>query len=299
MALALLEQPCVATRLVADLRVQRTDVALHNVAPDRVQLSVTVTNEGLARSAPTTMTLQAAPFGAFVPWRDLTTLAVPSIEPGDRVQVTTEFAAPAAKSLGQFSRVPPRRLITALASEDRNAPRPPARRGILSLLFQPFRRPAPPSAEPALPPDPMQLLSRPGVHWAGNINVHLNGHAIERHMAQALRIYPGRTNLAIFILGDRTDEYRFALAGNGASWDTALHYVGSHQMLTSARSTFLHQSRWIRLDRFSTILVTMFPPEHCEVGSLDIEVCQRSTGKTAIVEFTLDARAAGTGCYTV
>jgi hypothetical protein len=37
--------------------------------------------------------------------------------------------------------------------------------------------------------------------------------AVERHLAQALRIYPGKTNAAMFFVGNRKDGYRFDLTG--------------------------------------------------------------------------------------
>src|SRR5687768_15886862 len=119
MALALLEQPRTVHLPAADLRVRPTDIVFHNVAPGRVRLSVTVTNAGDARSEPTPMTIQAAPLGAFVPWKDVTSLVIPPIRPHGSVEVATELSAPPpTKTLGQFSRVPPRKLLTAIAAGD-------------------------------------------------------------------------------------------------------------------------------------------------------------------------------------
>src|SRR5262245_34633528 len=119
MASALLEQPVVRSLRFAELRVQPDDIVFHNVAPGRVQLSVTVENIGDLPSQATAISIQAAPLGAFVPWKDVTTLGVPSIAPHDRLTVTTELSAPLpTKTLGDFARVPPGKLLTAIAAGD-------------------------------------------------------------------------------------------------------------------------------------------------------------------------------------
>jgi hypothetical protein len=153
----------------------------------------------------------------------------------------------------------------------------------------------------SLPDDPLQLLSRPGVHWAGNINVLIGRHAVERHLAQALRIYPGRTNLAVFFVGDRRDEYQFALEGDGAAWDAGLFDLMDCYSpdRTDASPHQIPRSKWIPIQHCSMILLAICPPEACQTGSIEVHVRQRSTGRDAIVEFSLDANAAGAGCYAV
>ena len=302
MVSALLDRPiAVHVPLSSELHVHRADIDFYNVAPGRVRLSVTVSNVGDIGSEPATMTIQAAPLGAFVPWKDVTSLAIPPIPPHGQTEVTTELTAPPpTKALGEFSRVPPRKLLTALASVDDNPPQPNA--GQLGQLFlRLLGRGA--RSEPArdLPGDPLSLLARPSPHWAGNINIHIGRQAVERHLARALRIYPGRTNLAVFIVGDRRDEYQFTLAGSGASWDAALFDCTNLPSFkaTSTRSHAIPLRQWIRLEKFRAILLAISPPHVCEQGSVEVHVRQRSTGKDAIVEFSLDANAAGAGCYTV
>ena len=41
------------------------------------------------------------------------------------------------------------------------------------------------------------------------------------------------------------------------------------------------------------------PAEQCEQGQLDVHVTERSSNRTAVVEFSMDPRAAGPGCFTV
>jgi len=43
----------------------------------------------------------------------------------------------------------------------------------------------------------------------------------------------------------------------------------------------------------------MKPPSDCEQGVIEVRVCQRSTGRHAMVEFSLDPRAVGPGCFVV
>jgi hypothetical protein len=139
---------------------------------------------------------------------------------------------------------------------------------------------------------------RPNIHWAGNINVHIGRQAVERHLAQALRIYPGHTNLAAFFVGDRRDEYQFELAGSGAAWEAALFDCTDCQTFTGATAS-LPQGKWIRLESCRMVTLALCPPEYCDEGTVEVHVRQRSTSRDAVVEFSLDANAAGAGCYTV
>jgi hypothetical protein len=152
-----------------------------------------------------------------------------------------------------------------------------------------------------LPSDPLQLLSRANPHWAGNINVLIGRQAVERHLAQALRIYPGRTNLAVFFVGDHRDEYRFALSGSGAAWEVSLFDSTDFASLTQARSSQhgIPYGKWIPMEGCRLILLAICPPPDAACGSSEIHVGQRSTNRDAVVEFSLDANAAGAGCYSV
>ena len=47
------------------------------------------------------------------------------------------------------------------------------------------------------------------------------------------------------------------------------------------------------------VILQIRPPASCECGQIDVHVTCRSTGEKAIVEFSLDPSAQGTGCYTV
>src|SRR5262245_2267681 len=72
-----------------ELRVERTEILFHDLDRDTVEICVTVHNDGEERSLPTVMTLESAPLGAFVPWRPLTRLRVPALEPGEAREIRT------------------------------------------------------------------------------------------------------------------------------------------------------------------------------------------------------------------
>src|SRR5262245_8700343 len=83
-----------APSLSAYLVVQRTDIQFSNIARGRVRISVNVANVGPVRSQPTPMILQAAPLGAFLQWKELTTVIVPPVEPNESIEVATEVSTP-------------------------------------------------------------------------------------------------------------------------------------------------------------------------------------------------------------
>ena len=296
-------QPDVARSRASALHVERRDIVFYNVSRQRVRIGVTVRNQGGTPSAPTIMKLQAAPLGVFLPWSDLETLVVPSIPAGGAIEVATEVAMPRTVPLGEFSDVPPRRLLTAIGAHDEGPRREDARRGDMlnSLASILGGAVGPRTPTGPLPADPLALLGRPNVHWAGNINVMLGTQAVERHAARSLRVYPGRTNLAIFVLGDRDDEYQFNLSGSGAAWDACLYDFTARSLMGDERSSNdgIPQSRWLKMNRPSLILFAVNPPAECQKGDIDVHVRQRSTAREAVVEFSLDPNASGPGCYAV
>lgn len=50
---------------------------------------------------------------------------------------------------------------------------------------------------------------------------------------------------------------------------------------------------------YGTFYLLLRPPKDAERGEASIHVTRRSDDKGAVVEFSLDCRAAGAGCYTV
>jgi hypothetical protein len=147
----------------------------------------------------------------------------------------------------------------------------------------------------------MQLLGRPNVHWAGNLNVFIGDKPVERHLAQALRIFPGQTNVAYFVLGQGRDAYAFELIGAGADWNARLYDMTDRNnlVLDQRRDAPLQPKQWLEVPGMRMLLLALEPPADCRQGSVEVHVEQRSTGQTAVVEFSFDPRAAGPGCFVV
>jgi hypothetical protein len=284
-------------------------IRFHNVAADRVQIELSIVNQSDEVTAPTHAIVRAAPFGAFVPWRPLTTIDVPALDPRERWTVHSEAYRPAAAVLGDAGSVSPEQLLAALSGRD--APRGPTpQAALLGRLLARHPHHVRPRAERVattpreLPPDLFELTGRTNPHWAGNLNVFVAGRSVERHLAQALRVYPGRLNLAMFVVGSgTTDGYAFYLAGEGAAWDATLHRLdqGVPPLDRSARAAALPIAgrEWIELRGQAMFLLAVRPPEFAGAGDLQVHVDQRSSGHTAMVEFSLDPNAAGPGCYVV
>ena len=306
----------------AGLVVERTGITWRNVAPDRVRIGVTVENHGDERSQPTGMVIQAAAFGAFVPWRPLTTEEVPEIEPGGSVTVETEVSVeqldppdgpvndrrrqperlpgrqwPVNRLEKLFSQRPGSPFETGLPAD--TAPLAAARQAALRRLWS--------TREAGLPADTAPLAAavsarwglQGGGHWVGNLNVFIGDRAVERHQAQSLRVYPGVRNRALFMVGSGPDAYAFRLEGDAAAWDSRL--IAGHWFRSAKAGSrpLIFEGEWFETHRMQMVVLTVHPPEECSEGEVEVHVTQRSTGEVAIVEFSLDPNAAGPGCYTV
>jgi hypothetical protein len=291
------------------LRVERTDITFSNSRPNWVDIRITVTNAGDEYSKPTRAALSAAPLGAFVPWHPLAMMPVPGLAPGESFVVRAEAHRPQRQSLGPPDRVPPRRLLTAMGMGDDRPKSQRPQAGMLETLATILRGPRRPASRGksealvsgALPADPFELLSRANPHWAGNLNIFVGGRAVERHMAQSLRVYPGRTNMAFFIVGSGRDAYSFHLKADAAAWEaTIFDLTGARSLVPDVnRTPAVPLAKWVELGGHSMMILTLYPPANCSRGAVEVHVTQRSTGETAIVEFSLDPSAAGPGCYTV
>ena len=291
----------------ARLTVSASDITFHDLTDDTVEIRVAVRNEGEHPSNPTFMRLESAPLGAFVPWRPLAVLPLPPMQAGE----SREFSFQASRSLpspmGDFDRIPPVSVLTAL-----NAPadEPPAQSGAgMAGLLRLFRRQGSsrPSARnttanaPFLAPDLWQFVGRKQVHWAGNINVFVGTQAVERHFANALRIYSGRTNLAMFIVGERSksDAYAFEIVGLAPDWEGALYNAtGARTLIAGSSDTPLKERQWVEANAgHMMVVLAVRPPVVCEEGNVQVHVTRRSCETTAVVEFNLDPTAQGPGCY--
>ncbi len=261
------------------LHAHREEIVFHNISPERVRIEITVRNQGGRRSEPTAAVIQVAPLGAFGSWQPLTALRVPALDPREPVVLEWETDQSAPRLLGKPDRVTPRQLLTALDSNDDRRGRDPA----------------------GLPSDLLKMLGQGGVHWAGNLNVFVGSQSVERHLAQALRVYPGRVNMAMFVVGSGRDAYAFRLAGNAVGWDPVLYDAmgGASLVPDFDHADTIAPGEWIEVNGRHFMMLALRPPVDCLQGTVEVHVTQRSTREVAVVEFSMDAAAAGPGCYVV
>jgi hypothetical protein len=152
----------------------------------------------------------------------------------------------------------------------------------------------------SLAPDLWELLGRGQPHWAGNINVFIGSRAVERHLARALRVYPGRPNLAMFLVGGqgKRDAYAFDIVGLTPDWQAALFdMTNARTLLVGAADPPIQETRWVEASGCLMIMMVTRPPADCQKGNVEVHVTRQSCQKTAVVEFNLDPTAQGTGCY--
>ena len=288
--------------------VDRSDITFHDLSRDTVEIRVKIRNEGLERSTPTVMRLESAPFGAFVAWRPLAELPVSPLEPGESRELSVVAARSHPATLGDFDGVPPMRVLTALSA----APDEPASQTKMLSMVELLRQQAISRAQnksttarvafPSfLPPDLWELVGREQPYWAGNINVFVGNRAVERHVARALRIYAGRPNLAMFVVGSGgvREAYSFSLAGLDRDWKAALYDRTSLRTLVAhASDALVQEKQWVEASAgFMLVVLAVRPPAVCENGNVEVHVTRRSSQETAIVEFNLDPTAKGPGCY--
>lgn len=276
----------------AGLRADRTDISFQNISPDVVRVNVHVSNEGSLWSPPSQVILQSAQFGAFLTWQPLFTLSVPSLAPHTSTVVSgsafTPQAASETKNEDELWFESPR-LLQALAEEAEREAREEAER----LARKEKRR-----AAPVLAADTFALVRRQGAHWAGNIDILMRGKQAERHVAQALRVYPGRPNAAMFFVGDRLHGYKFELSGEVDEWQAGVLAMTNHPTMNPNRAPEVPTGEFQEFTR-GTFHLLMHPPKDAERGDVSVHVTRQSDGMEAVVEFCLDSRAAGAGCYKI
>jgi hypothetical protein len=222
--------------------------------------------------------------------------------------MSIEVARPRPTPLGDFDRVPPKQLLTAVNAPHESEDNPPTANtrgsGWMNLVRwrQKVASRKAPTRRSALASDLWDLTGRGQPYWAGNINVFIGRKAVERHRAQALRIYPGRTNMAMFMVGGhgKRDAYSFGLAGLNADWKTKLYEATNNRdLLISSSDAPIEERHWVESNGGLMIMMGTQPPADCKTGNLEVHVTQRSSGEAAIVEFSMDATAKGPGCYVV
>jgi len=134
---------------------------------DMVQIGIEVVNHSSEETAPDTLVIEAAAFGAFVPTVPVARIAVGALDPGERREITTTL---------------PRSLLDSTTQDDS-------------------------SDAPTLVTENLNFLrTATGTQWIGNLNVYFEtapDRAIERHCAFDLKVPAGTAVTATFIA--RTD----------------------------------------------------------------------------------------------
>jgi hypothetical protein len=220
-------------------------------------------NPGILPTLPITASVEVAPFGVFLPWKPLTSLAVSSLPPRSRRRVTLPVEP------GNAPDQPP-----SQGYKIQSLPRFP---GWTSLLNSTFRAgQAPGSAER------IQPFQCP--HFVGNLNVFVTRRApVERHLERAIGLRPGRENFALFVVGDgKRDRYTFSVECEEAGWALELPGIA-----------------WDRPVEITSgaVALRIRPPSRAESGKISILVQRESTRQRVPVEFELEAGVSGSKCY--
>ena len=167
------------TRPAGKVTLARQDLVFFGTSAEHVYIEVTLRNTADVATTPTTARISAAPLGAFVPWQPLVDLPVNTLPPRASTTLRAEVArsrrGPRTDSLG---------LTMALR---------------LFLRSQGIR------------------VSRQEshVHWAGNLDVFVHDHSVERHQARLPGLVPGAMNMADFVVGGPlADAYMFEITGD-------------------------------------------------------------------------------------
>ena len=141
---------------------------------EMVHISVEVSNDSSEQTAPDTLVIEAAAFGAFVPTVPIARIAVDALDPGERREITTTVS----RSL--------------LDSTTQDAPRRP--HWTVSIeIFNSF------------------LQASAASQWIGNLNVYFDtaaDKAVERHCAFDLKVRTDTTIVAAFIVRDDGCTFR-------------------------------------------------------------------------------------------
>ena len=312
---------------VQTLRIERTDINFYDVGNDTVRIELTIRNTGEARSQVTPVVVEAAILGAFVTSTPIHVTTVPELKPGDSHTIEFDAIRPRTQLSSDFASIPPNRLLTALDAGDEEPEGKSRRLRNLELLRQKQAGQADWTRH-LLPPDVLELVGQGSLYWAGNLNIFIGDYAVERHMARALRIYEGRVNLVMFFVGDKRDSYQFRIDGTTSDWTVSL-YLPRHEkslVIDPISDQAIQEYEWIDVKRREIVVLASVPPKQDDDESpfanvrtqdlkhrlteadggkctsptdVNVQVTQKSTGNTALVEFSFDPSATGPGCYTI
>ena len=261
------------------LRINREDISFETLPGRVVLLSVTVHNDSDKPSEPSTMRVNAAPLGVFLPSREVGKVAVGKIPPRGKRVVKSAYAAPMSEGVSEREREKERGLRKASI------------RLLKSLGIQ-----LPNEDLEVLPLE--SLMSRlmagvlkvawglpDGCCWAGNFDVHVQGASAERHCQGPVQLLAGKPNGAAFRVGDgKEDRYRFQFLHDCETRNWEFELI----KLTTGDWHPMTQT-WVSF--------SIKPPEGTTQGCAAVEVTRESTGKSAMVEFGFGTDTIPPGCY--
>jgi hypothetical protein len=173
------------SRLALVPGLSREGITWRTVGPDLVEIAVEIVNEADRPTEPGDLVIEAAAFGAFVPFRPMTRVAIGALDPGERRKIRTTVARALLPGQPVFQPA----MIDAL-------------RGL-----------------PGMTPEVLDLLTQS--QWAGNLNVYFDrrpDRAVEVHRALDLQVQVGRpVALMVFLPMDR-DLYRVEVRTTDSAW---------------------------------------------------------------------------------
>ena len=236
------------------------------------------------------MEVRVAPFGAFVASKPLEVLAVPSIPPGSSTVMRTVFQERADGELSRLDAASRHRALgqSRLAKQLQVPPKPVAsrnRRTLRNVVTRMLRLVKPDSGGTGV--ELVHEILENTARWAGNFDVHIGSAEAERHISSAIRLVPGKRNVAFFFVGERSESFVFDLQGEAAGWEAGLFRTMSKLSLGTPQL----------LDRETPIFLSVTPPSGTTKGLLAVGVTRHATGQRALVEFGFGVDAIPVGCF--
>ena len=300
-------------RGAALLDVRREDIRFGDLGPGLVWLEVEVHNRGGSASVPTPMQVRVAPFGAFVASEPLEVLAVPSISPGTSMTLRAAYRVRPDGGLAKRGGLwPSARWGDVSRHRDLAWDRPQAEtfgpNWSRDLALDPSRGRGHDTAEEGAGADLIlratarnralgavvkrlrelvKVAPEASLSWAGNFDVHIGSTEAERHIMRAIRLTPGKSNVAMFVVGERPEDFVFDLQGEATAWDAALLRDGSELSLGSPHT----------LPGGAPVFLRVTPPAGTTEGLLAVGVTRQATGKRALVEFGFGTGTIPPGCF--
>jgi hypothetical protein len=263
-----------SNRAPGRLEFSRTDIVFSFEATE-IDIALRVRNAGKSQSKREVGRIEAAPFGAFLPWTPLTRFELPLLEPGAAHVLRLRVPRPALGGDDPPRGDPPnvRGRVDSPRSPKRRIERIASRvEGMRALLDQ-MHKVFPWLARKQLP-----------LHHAGNLNVHVGNLSVERHCCGPQLLVAGARNVAAFFVGEDTDAYRFNVSQAPPGWNVNLKLAYLHGQDVVYGRWYDGAVVGIVQLRVVGVLLDATP------DPLEVQVEQRSTGRVATVEFAFARR---------